>query len=65
MTYVVWVSSWALYKHDKGVSLSDIMEAAAWRSSTTFQQVYMKDVLTPGQAVAVAALKDSRDRRQY
>ena len=55
------VSSWALYK---GSSLSDIIEAAGWRTSTTFQQVYMKDVLTSGQRVVVAALSRSRDSRQ-
>jgi integrase len=35
-------SSWALYA---GVPLKDIIASAGWKSATTFQQVYLKDVL--------------------
>ena len=36
--------AWALYK---GCSIQDIMEAQGWSSPTTFQNVYLKDVLVP------------------
>ena len=38
------VGAWALYK---GCSIQDIMEAQGWSSPTTFQNVYLKDVLVP------------------
>ena len=37
-------AAWALYK---GSSIQDIMEAQGWSSSSTFQSVYLKDVLIP------------------
>ena len=41
-------AAWALYK---GASIGDIMEAQGWSSSTTFQTVYLKDVLVPASRV--------------
>ena len=37
-------AAWALYK---GPSIQEIMEAQGWSSSSTFQSVYLKDVLIP------------------
>jgi integrase len=37
-------ASWALYS---GVPLSDIVSCAGWKTSTTFQHVYLRDILIP------------------
>ena len=36
------MASWALYK---GASIQEVMDAAGWSSSTTFQSVYLRDPL--------------------
>lgn len=50
-------SSWALYS---GSSLTDIIDVVGWRSTTTFQTTYMRDVLASRGNVAVAALQAGR-----
>ena len=50
-------AAWALYK---GCSIQDIMEAQGWSSPTTFQSVYLKDVLIPSTATATRALTTTR-----
>ena len=53
-------TSWALYS---GVALVDIVASAGWRGDTTFQRVYMRDVLVDGGsacATGVAALSASK-----
>ncbi len=50
-------SSWALYG---GVALQDILDAAGWAVPTTFQSVYLKDVLATRGGVATAALTAGR-----
>ena len=45
--------SWALYR---GATLSDIVTSAGWRGDTTFQRIYMRDVLAdPGEVQVNAA----------
>ncbi len=46
-------SAWASYR---GASIQEIMDAMGWSSSSTFQQVYLKDVLARGGATAVRVL---------
>lgn len=53
-------SSWAFYK---GSSIDDIMQTVGWSSATTFQKVYLKDVLVSRRGgVATAALSAGRRR---
>lgn len=49
-------SAWASYK---GASLSDIMDAMGWSSSTTFQSTYLKDVLARRGATAARVLSSA------
>ena len=44
--------SWALYR---GATLSDIVTSAGWRGDTTFQRIYMRDVLADSGEVQVNA----------
>ena len=56
-------ASWAYYS---GVPLPEIMASAGWRTQTTFQQVYLRDVLVTADhrspRTAVAALSAGRRR---
>jgi integrase len=53
-------SSWAFYK---GSSIDDIINTVGWSSATTFQRVYLKDVLVSRRGgVATAALGAGRQR---
>ncbi len=45
-------AAWALYK---GSSIKEIMEAQGWSSPTTFQTVYLKDVLVPPATKALSS----------
>ena len=50
-------ASWALYS---GSSLSSIIDAIGWKTATTFQSTYLRDVLVSRGSVAVAALQAGR-----
>ncbi len=53
-------AAWALYK---GCAIKEIMEAQGWSSATTFQSVYLKDVLVPSATkVLMTAHRQSGDR---
>ena len=49
-------SAWASYK---GASLSDIIEAMGWSSTTTFQTTYLRDVLARPGATAARVLSSA------
>ncbi len=49
-------SAWASYK---GASLSDIMDAMGWSSTTTFQTTYLKDVYARSGATAARVLSSA------
>jgi len=49
-------SAWASYK---GASLSDIINAMGWSSTTTFQTTYLKDVYARGGATAARVLSSA------
>ena len=46
-------SAWASYK---GASLQEVMDAMGWSSSTTFQKIYLKDVLATMGTTAARVL---------
>lgn len=51
-------AAWALYK---GCSIQEVMDAQGWSSPTTFQSVYLKDVLIPAARVLTASHPSSTD----
>ena len=54
-------SAWAFYK---GASIQDVMEAQGWSSSTTFQSVYLKDVMIRRSQTASLVLSSASSSHQ-
>ena len=50
-------AAWALYR---GSSIQDVMEAQGWSSSSTFQSVYLKDILISRAESATRVLTTAR-----